>query len=92
MKSPLFLRLDPNIKPGEYRYGEMFLVYDETDHWIGRVYYEGDGYPGDSKWFWMVDIYRWPPSSHPKEKHFGNVETKEQAMAAVRRIWDMRPE
>lgn len=92
MKSPLFLRLDPNKKPGEYRYGDMFLVYDENNKEVGSIYYEGDYYPGDDKWSWMVKIYDWPASFHPKEPHFGNVETKELAMAAVRRIWDMGPE
>lgn len=91
MTSKLFLRLDPNVKPGEYRYGDMFLIYDDRDKVVGRVYRKGEGHPDSSKWFWMVDIYSWPAASHPKERHFGNVATKEDAMAAVRRIWDLKP-
>jgi hypothetical protein len=91
MTSKLFLRLDPGKKPGEYRYGEMFLVYDDSDRVVGRIYYESGPRPDSGSWFWMIDIYSWPVEHHPKEPHYGNVATKDEAMAAARRIWNMKP-
>lgn len=56
---------------------------------VGRIYWAESGVPAETPWFWGVDFFeRWcrvPP-------HQGFAESREAAMAALKRCWESQIE
>jgi len=79
----LVLKRDPDSDGGEF-----YLVH-HRGHVVGRIFnrLRGAGASADATWFWGLGYDR----SGWKQPTYGNAESREAAMAALRARWDAGP-